>query len=29
MMYAYSDMESDRHNFRPFFTLLPHFDPEN
>ena len=27
MMYAYSDMECDRHNchFRPFFALLPHY----
>ena len=29
MIYAYSDMECDRHNchFRPFFPLLPHYWP--
>ena len=25
MMYAYSDMECDRHNFLSFFALLPQY----
>ena len=31
MMYAYADMECDRHNchFKPFFALLPQHWPEN
>ena len=31
MMYAYSDMECDKHifcHFRPFFALLPHYWPQ-